>query len=74
MQGQVFSGPGLGRLTLGWLSHNVRRCFCKVVADPSPAEAEELFARAGRRGIVPNAVTYHELAAIQMRHEQLGGL
>ena len=39
--------------------------------DPSPADAEDLVAEVAKRGVLPNATTYHQLTAISVRHEQL---
>ena len=39
--------------------------------DPSPTDAEDLVAEVAKRGVLPNAATYHQLTAITVRHEQL---
>ncbi|CAL5220291.1 g2276 [Coccomyxa viridis] len=47
------------------------KSFCRVNGDPSPANAEDLVAEVAKRGMLPNAATYHQLTAISVRHEQL---
>ena len=64
--------PGCILLRHAWLL--ACRARCRVSGDPSPKEAEELYAHARKRGVLPNDATYRALAAIQVRHEQLGAL
>ena len=46
------------------------RCYCKIEGDPG--EAEEVVKEACKGGrLQPNSATYHHMAALWTRHEQL---